>query len=300
MLKTINIKKAIIAITVVAALAAAPAGAGILLDRVVAVVNDEAITWSELYGAMEFEMARNMKSLSVEQKKAVFEENESAFLEQMINVKLQLQEAKRLGITAGDREVDAAIEGIKAKYSLSDEQFEEAIAGEGMEMQQYREKLREQLVINKVLDVRVRSKLLAPDEGQEDGASDDAYLRLRQIFIAKGPGAAEKAEAVMAELEAGADFVELVGKYSEGPLAASGGDLGRVQKSSMVREFASAISGLGAGEVAGPFETSRGIHIVRVEENTDMEDEAAERRFMEAYSDWLRSLREKSFIEIRL
>lgn len=292
-------KKTIIASVMLVAMLLAPAlaGAGILIDRVVAVVNDEAITWGELYSAMEFELARQMKSLSVEQKKAIFEENETSFLEQMINVKLQLQEAKKLGLKVGDREVDAAIDGIKSKYSMSDEQFAEAIANEGMDVNEYRQRLRDQLLINKVLDIQVRSKLAAPDE---KGDSGDAYLRLRQILIAKGPGAEEKAQAVMAEIKSGADFAELVGKYSEGPLATSGGDLGQVQKSTLSKEFADALSGLGPGDVAGPFETSKGIHIVKVEEKTNIADSDAEKRFVEAYSDWLRRLREKSFIEVRL
>ncbi len=297
-----DMKKAIIATTILAALLIVSTGAwaGILLDKVVAVVNDEAITWGELYEAMEFEMARNMKSLSVEQKKAIFQENESVFLEEMINIKLQLQEARRLGIEVSDREVEAAIEGIKAKYSLNDRQFREAIANEGMDMRDYKEKLREQLIISRVLDARVRSKLRASGEELENDSSGDAFFRLRQIFIEKGPGAEEKAAAVMAELGAGADFVEMVGKYSEGPLADSGGDLGLVQKSKMAKEFADAVSGLGPGEVAGPFETAKGIHIVRVEQKKDLKEAEMEKRFVETYSDWLRSLREKSFIEIRL
>ena len=73
-----------------------------LLDKVVAVVDKEVITWSELYRAMEFEMMNSaMKAASDDEKKKIFKENEMVFLEGMIDRKLQLQFAKRLDIGAG-------------------------------------------------------------------------------------------------------------------------------------------------------------------------------------------------------
>lgn len=293
--------KTLIATTVLAAFClTGAASAGIMLDRVVAVVNDEAITWGELYRAMEFELARDMRSLSVEQKKAIFEENESLFLEKMINTKLQLQAAERLGIRANERELNAAIEGVKNKYSLNDEQFREALRNEGFTLEEYRERLREQIVIGKVLEVEVKSRIFISEEDMGDIPPGDGFYRLKQIFFKAGPGAEEKAQAVMAELGAGADFGELARKYSEDPLASSGGDLGMVQKSKMAKEFAQAVEGLKPGEVSQPFETSNGIHILKVEQVRGVRDVLTEERFVEAYADWLRSLRERAFIEIRL
>ena len=77
------------------------ARAEVVLDRIVAVVNNEAITWSELYGAMEVEPALKLRSLSEEEKLKVKKQNEASFLEALIDLKLQVQEAKRLGMKAG-------------------------------------------------------------------------------------------------------------------------------------------------------------------------------------------------------
>jgi len=293
-----TLRAAIISIAFAALLASGASAAGIMLDRVVAVVNSEAITWGQLYKAMEFELSREGKSLSVEQKKAIFEESEAIFLENMINTKLQLQEAEKLGVRASDREIDAAIQGIKDKYSMTQEQFASAIKAEGFTVEEYRGKLREQIVIGKLLDLEVRSRIYISKE-ELGGAAGDAFYWLRQIFIKAGPGAEEKAGAAMAEIDSGADFAEVVRRYSDDRSSVDG-DLGFVQKGKMSGEFANAVENLSPGQTSRPFATSGGIHIIRVEQVRGAREVLTEERFMEAYADWLRGLREKAFIEIRL
>ncbi len=296
-----KILKSLITIALLAAVCASGAGAaGIMLDRVVAVVNDEAITWGELYKAMEFEMAKEMKSLSVEQKKAIFEENEALFLENMINTKLHLQEARKLGITVGERDIDAAVQGIKKKYQMGDEEYAKIVRDEGFTMEEYRERIGEQIITGRLLEMEVRSKIVITDEDLQGAPSGDAFYRLSQIFLKDTPDAQDRADAVMAELEAGADFKELVLKHSEGPLASAGGDLGFVQKSKMVGEFASALEGLSPGQFSQPFRTAKGLHIIKFEQTRGIREVLSEERFSDAYVDWLRSLREMAFIEIRL
>ncbi len=68
----------------------------------------------------------------------------------------------------------------------------------------------------------------------------------------------------------------------------------------MAKEFASAVEKLNPGEVSKPFRTENGIHILKVEAIKSVRDALAEERLTEAYADWLRGLREKAFIEIRL
>ena len=87
--------------------------AAILLDRVVAVVNQEVITWSDLYKAMEFEASDKMRGLKDEEKRKIFKENEGIFLESLIDMKLQLQAAKQLGIDATTDDVNSTIVDIR-------------------------------------------------------------------------------------------------------------------------------------------------------------------------------------------
>ncbi len=105
--------------------------ANVLLDRVVAVVNQDVITWSELYKAMEADASPKIKELQKDEQRKVFKENEAVFLETLINVRLQLQEAKNAGVRVSDEELQGAIDGIKKKYSMSDDAFSESLKNEG-------------------------------------------------------------------------------------------------------------------------------------------------------------------------
>jgi peptidyl-prolyl cis-trans isomerase SurA len=290
----------IIALLATVALCYGQAHAGIMLDRVVAIVNDEAITWGELYRAMEFELSKEMQSLSVDEKKTIFEENEHLFLEKMINQKLQLQAAKRHYIGVSQAEVDAAVAGIKKKFSMDDTQFIRALQADGFTLEEYRKRISEQLIISKLVDVAVKGQISITDEDLKGIPEGDAFYKLRQIFFKEGAGAQAKADRAMAELKAGADFASLARKYSEDPLASAGGDLGLVQKSKMAGKFAEALEGLSPGEFTQPFRTENGVHILKLEEIRGVREVLTEERLEDAYDSWLKGLRERSFIEVRL
>jgi peptidyl-prolyl cis-trans isomerase SurA len=219
-------------------LAAGPSRAGVMLDKVVAVVNNEAITWSELYRAMEFELSRQMKALSDEQKREIFKENEVQFLESMIDLRLQLQEAKKLGITVSEDDVNSAIEGIKSKYAMDEETFMDSLKKEGFSLDNYRERLREQIVIGRLVDREVRGRILINDDelNRQSAEGDKGLYRIRQIFFRMSEGEdgrealGQKISMVMEKLNSGEDFSGLATEYSEDPSAEAGGDLGFIEK----------------------------------------------------------------------
>ncbi|MBI3592976.1 MAG: SurA N-terminal domain-containing protein, partial [Nitrospirae bacterium] len=139
---------------------AAVAESAILLDKVMAIVNKEVITWSDLYKAMEFEATDEVKAMREADKRRFFKENEMPFLETLIDMRLQLQEAAKSGISATDGDVESAIKSIKTKYSMSDEMFKETIGREGFSLATYKKKLAEQITISRVVDQEVRSRVL--------------------------------------------------------------------------------------------------------------------------------------------
>ena len=106
----------------------------VLLDRVVAVVNKEVITWSELYKTMEYESSDQAKQMSDAERAKIFKENEAEFLDRLIDMRLQIQEANNLGLTVSKEEVAEAVENIKKKYSLNDKSFEESLRKEGIDL----------------------------------------------------------------------------------------------------------------------------------------------------------------------
>lgn len=292
--------------------------ASMLLDKVVAIVNKEVITWSELYKSMEFEAISEVKALSEAERRKVFKENETFFIEGLIDKKLQLQAAKALDIDASKEEVTEAVESVKKKYAMSDKDFEGALKKEGLTIEEYKKNLAEQIILSKVVGQQVRNKLVISDEEIKDymAGNKDASYRVRQIFFKKtekGPdrNALEaKANEVFKRLKNGESFSLLAAQFSDDPSGKAGGDLGNIKKEHLGKEFLEALSNMNAGDISRPFWTDRGIHIIKLEEKVDtanldelkeiMKRKLFEQKFNEAYKNWVRSLREKAYIEVKL
>src|SRR5664279_1598062 len=134
--------------------------AAVLLDKVVAVVNQEVVTWSELYRSMEADASPQLKELKEEERGKIFRSNEAAYLETLINVRLQVQEAKNMGMSVSDDEVKEAVESIKKKYSMSDEEFKASLKKEGFAYEDYRKRLQDQILISKIVNQQVRGKVI--------------------------------------------------------------------------------------------------------------------------------------------
>ncbi len=298
-------------------------GAAVLLDRVVAVVNKEVITWSELYKMMEYESTEQMKALSEEDRMRVFKNNEALFLEKLIDMRLQLQEAKRIGLDVSPEEVKEAIENIKRKYSLTDKSLEEYLAKEGLNVEGYKKSLSEQILASQFLNKQVRSKIVISDDeikslidAYKANLVNDESFKIRQIFLkkpkeeAERKAAEEKASLILQRLKSGEDFSKLAQETSEDPSGKQGGDLGYVKKNLLAEEFIEAFSTMKPGDISPPFWTEKGLHIVKLDDKSSAQStedttenirkQLTERRFMEKYKSLIKDLREKAHIEIRL
>jgi peptidyl-prolyl cis-trans isomerase SurA len=297
--------------------------AAIMLDRVVAVVNKEVITWSELYKIMESEASEQTRALKDQEKSRVFRNSEAAFLEKLIDMKLQLQEARRIGLQVKDEEVREAIENIKKKYQMTDAALEESLKREGMTFEEYKKKIGEQILISQFINHQIKSKVVITDEyvknymeTHKGSSSGEEEFRLRQIFIKKPKDDSmrreieEKAAMIVQRLKAGEDFASLGWEYSEDPSAKIGSDLGYLKKSDMAKEFVTVLSGMNVGDVSKPFWTEQGLHIIRLEDKVSAEGTTEQRAnfrkqleeeaFAEKYKSYIKGLRENARIEIRL
>jgi peptidyl-prolyl cis-trans isomerase SurA len=300
-----------------------PSFSSVLLDRVVAVVNKEVITWSELYMMMEQEATEKIKSLSEEEKRKIFKENESMFLEKLIDLRLQLQEARRLEFSITPEEVDLAIENIKRKYSMSDSDLENHLKKEGMSLEEYKKRLSDQMLLTQLVNRQIRSKIVISEQELKDfmSANSEKYgigdgFKIRQIFWKMPKDEAEKnliedkASAVIQRLEMGEDFSELARQNSEDLSAKSGGNLGFIRKDILAQEFIDVLSTMKQGDYSSPFWTEKGLHIIQLQEKLSIDDmtemketirkQLADAKFLEQYKNWLKGLREKARIEVRL
>jgi len=292
----------------------------VMLDRVVASVNNEVITWSELRRAIEFDRQEELKGLEGDEREKAIRNFERPVLNELIDLRLQIQEARRLGLDVSPSEVNDAIEDIKKKYSLTHDQLLRSLKAEGLTEEAYRKELSEQILLAKVVNLEVKSKIVISDSeireyyNKNKKNYNKEKVRIRQIFL-KRPGEGstkdvwKKAEEIMKRLEAGEDFSELAREFSEDPSSRSGGDLGYVERGSILKEVEDVAFSLKVGEVSRPFWSSRGLHIIKVEDRIDsgLEDVKEEIRgvlfqkaFQEVYEEWIGGLRMKAFIEIKL
>ncbi|MCE5195319.1 MAG: peptidylprolyl isomerase [Nitrospiraceae bacterium] len=297
--------------------------ASILLDRVVAIVNQDVITWGDLYKAMEFEASEKMRGIKPEEKRKIFKESEGFFLESMINMTLQLQAAKQVGINISSEDVNEAIADIKKKYNLDDAALVDFLKKEGMTLDEYKKKLAEQLMIGRIITQQVKSKVVVSDkdvekyilEGNDPVLQGEAY-KISQIFF-KNPSVntdkktlEEKANTLIQNVKGGTNFADAAKKYSEDSSSSLGGDLGFVKKDAMAKEFADVITKMNVGDISEPFWTANGLHIVKLQEKieqlsgTALKDKAKSRLyeiyFVQKYKNWLRGLRDNSSIETKL
>lgn len=300
----------------------------ILLDKVMAIVNKEVITWSDLYKAMEFDATDEIKAMKDEDRRRFFKENESVFLESLIDMRLQLQEAAKTGISASDEDVNRAIENIKKKYSMTDEAFKDAISKEGFTLAEYRKKLSEQITISRIVEQEVRSKVLITEgeidkyiAGHKEMEKESEGFNISHIFFkgsrVKSQGSSddmkkleEKAMDIYKKIKAGENFSEMAKQYSEDASARNGGELGFIRKSDMSKDFLNVLSKMKIGDVSEPFWGDNGIHIIRLNDRREFKSQhelreivrqkLLDEKFNKEYRNWIKGLREKAYVEIKL
>ena len=288
-----------------------PAGASVTVDRVIAVVNGDIITMSDL----QRESARAAGKI-----------DELLLLEDMINRKLQMTAAKRAGMDVTEKELNDAIGDILKRNSMDRQQFEAALAKEGLSVEQYRSELKEQITLSRVFNKYVRTGLSVDDNEIRSyyAANPRAFqfpeeVRIRQILLrmpeGSSPGQVEalrnRANEAAARALKGEDFIALVREYSDPATAALDGDLGFMQRDHALPEIEQAVAPLKPGGISGPVRSSIGFHIIRLEEirsrsipfekvREEISATLFNQKLESTYRNWLQTLRSESTIENRL
>ena len=286
--------------------------ASVVVDRVVAVVNDEIITLSDLQRE--------------DLKKSAAARDEHLVLEDLIDRKLQLAAAKRSGIDVTDPELAEALTDIMKRNSLDRKQFDAELAKDGLTYDQYRSELRDQITLSRVFNKYVRSglgldeaELRAYYERNQKVYAQPEEIRVRQIFIkqpenattSQAAAARERARTAYERARTGEDFVGLVREFSESENAAAGGDLGFMRRDHALPEIEQATRSLKPGEIAGPLQFADGYHIIRLEEvrtpvtpfdrvKDEIQTTLYQQKLDNTYRTWLQTLRSDSHIENRL
>lgn len=247
------------------------------LDSVVAIVNTDVITQSELNQAVQ--MAQNeLQQTNTPQPSP--QQLQMQVLNQLIDHKVELQTATRMGITVSEDQLNQAIQGIAAKNKLTVSQMRDALAQQGINFAQYRKQIKEQMIIQQLLQRAVGSNINITPQDVKNAENSPYVLAQKHdeyhvddilIALPDEPSSAQvqdayaKAQSIITQLQKGANFKTLAAANSDGEEAMKGGDLGWRSLEELPTVFAAKVVNMKPGDVAGPIRTGNGIHVIKLE-----------------------------------
>ncbi len=271
-------------------------------ENIAATVNGEVITTQDINE--QYESVPDMYRQFI---------TKEMILNQSINELLLLQEAKKQGISVSTGELSKVIDDAIIQSGLSKEEFEKTLKEQNLTMDFMEDYYKKQLIINKLLNKTVFSKMIISSSEIEEYYNNNKnefitpeQVRARHILVES----VEEAEEILKQLNNGADFIELAKEKSTCPSASQGGDLGYFTKGQMVAEFEDSAFALGVGEISPVVETQFGYHIIKLldkkpetaisleDATKDIEEKLKLEKQNAAFVDYLDMLREKADIKI--
>ncbi|MFQ5692964.1 MAG: peptidylprolyl isomerase, partial [Nitrospinota bacterium] len=249
------------------------------------------------------------------------------YLDLLIVRRLQLNRAKEMNLSVTDNEVDAALDEVKKRNGLTDADLRVLLRREGLTMNEYRDRVGEEILIRKVVNIEVRSRVSVTTE--EVRAYYDANLsefmpperlRARHILFLAPVNASDEvetarrkaAEAVLAKIRAGADFGEMAKRYSQDPSAARGGDLGVIRRGEVLPNFERVLFAMKPGEVSEVVRTRAGFHIIQLIERlprkpkpfrraeSEIRNKLFRKKGSVRFRRWMEELKKRAYIEVTM
>ena len=294
-----------------------------VVDRIVAVVNDDIITLHQLDQEMAKRFPGQVNSnLSgpelYNQRKKV--------LSEMVEQTLLHQRTKELGLSVTQDDLDGALQDVEKQNNLTRAQLKQALESQGMKFDDYLDNLRNQILRLKLIGREVQSKVEVTNKETREYFRqhiDDyrlaPFVKLSRISFpfTAATTASEKrslhfqAEDALDRLQSGDDFNAVLAIYKNEKVA-EGGELGTFGKGELTPQFEKAISGLQAGQVSPLLETPQGYLILRVDERSsggfrkydqvkgEIEEILRKSNTEEAFKEWTANLKKNAYIDIRL
>jgi len=258
--------------------ASSGASAAQLLDRIIAVVDQDVVMLSELRSKAQenFTRLRQANANPMPSRNQVF----SRALDELISDKLLLAEASRLGIEADQELVATAIAGVAKNNNLTVPQLRQALVAEGQDFRQFQERIRNQLIVRRLLNREVTNRIQVTESEIDQHLARQAAapegrgaVHLLHILVATPDGASpaqiqaarKKASQAKARIDKGEEFQAVAIDVSDGSRAIQGGDLGWRDIASLPRGFDELVAGMQTGEIQGPFRSNAGFHIIKAE-----------------------------------
>jgi peptidyl-prolyl cis-trans isomerase SurA len=297
-----------------------------VVDRVVAVVNQEIITLSEVekwINPLKEEIVTEDRLEKREQMQALCRQ----VLEKLIEEKLIDQEVKKSGIKISSREMEATLEEVKRRNAATQEDLEKALAADGLTLEGYKKQIEKGLQRQKLINWSVKVEAKAGEKELREFyqknmgryRTNETYRTGHILFvIPKGATPEEireirkKGQKVLEKIKGGEDFGEMALLYSEDASNKEQGNLGYFKRGELLPAFEREALRLKVGEVSGIVRTEFGFHIIKLldrkgvdplpfeEVQEKVKADYYESEMEKAFKQYLSTLKEKSVIEIRL
>jgi|SRR5579885_2216086 len=288
------------------------ASAAVLTDRIVAIVNNEVITLSELKNELAPEQERLRKQYRGAELQRRLQQVEYDILTRMIERKLQVQVAKTKGVEISDDEVKSTLKELQRqgeKYDYANPTDKRII--------------REQLMLMRLVDREVRSGIMVSEA--EMRRYYEAHMsrfmlpneyRISQILVKRRRSESaedlrRRAGEIYEALRQGADFAEVALRFSDGPSANRGGNLGFVRQGELEPAIERVVASLETNQLSEPVESPEGVHIIRLDEKkppqfrpfaevkNEIKGLVFQQKTEDTYETWMKDLKNKAYIEIK-
>lgn len=320
--------KPVVKLPAVKKAAVSPEG-GKVIEEIVARVNNEVITRSELQHSIDTaeEDAKQdcQERCTADQLKSVTEDRKKNALRDLIDQSLLVQRGKDMG-TSVEPEVIKQLDQIRIENKLDSlEKLEQEVEKSGINWEDFKNNIRNQILTKKVINEEVGSHINVSneeiqkfyDEHKKDFVRPE-QVALRSIEVnTSGKSEAEiadlkkKAETALKRIQDGEDFGEIAKRYSDGSTAKQGGYLGMYKRGELSKQLEDVVFALKRNELTGVMETRQGFLIMQVMEHYDegeqsldkVREEIHQRLYGEkmepALREYLKTLREQSYVVVK-
>jgi peptidyl-prolyl cis-trans isomerase SurA len=293
-----------------------------IVDRILAQVNDDIITLSDLNRQMAEIRQELSTRYSGEQLEEEVKKAQSTALDELIREKLLVQKATELGFGSNiDVQVSAAIERIRKQNNIKDmQEFEQALAQQGMTLLEFRDKIRKQILAQGLIQEFVGSRITLTSQEIEKYYRDNETeyttpeeVSLSEIIIpteGDDGSAMAKASEILSRLKKGESFATLASQYSKGPTANKGGNIGSYTLPKLNPDIAKAIANVKEGDVTEIQKITEGYVIYRVdsrkparvrpldEVRDEIKNKIWQQKFTPEYDRYIAQLKEDAYIQI--
>jgi peptidyl-prolyl cis-trans isomerase SurA len=297
---------------------------GVVVEDVVARVNDQIITQSDFDRAMkELDDEAKQHGATMQQ----VSEGHKDLLRDLIDRQLWLSKAKELDIT-GETELVKRLDEIRKQYNLETmEDLEKAAREQGVSFEDFKANIRNQIITQQVMQEEVSRKVQFTQgeveryfDAHKQEYSKPENVQLSEILVSSGPdpddqakvaAAKAKADDLEARLHAGGNFSQLAKSFSDGTTAAEGGNFGTFRRGELAKVFEDATFSLKTGQYTDPIRTRQGYIIFKVDQHfpggvpayKDVERDVEENFYMSrmepAIRSYLTQMREEAYIDIK-